>query len=262
MKNQKTLVDEAPGKELFLQILQFWNRFAFNEFLACRLAWHSYPLIHDRFWTYSTTYDLFDRLTDDQRNYYFRHVLREVEFFPKGHILGGVFFLMELSKGVKKPISNSDKVLLKRFRDHCKRYSYFSNLICWWDMLINNVFNTNAQRRHFKIFHNDYLEFLPKRLLPVGGRKHEKSPVKECEIEKFCNKYKGGAYKLKFEGNARYSGNKYWVWSYLAKNAVWQWHIYVVQFPNGDFRIKDHAMHSVKSKNLRTLIIQDGDEDI
>lgn len=193
---KKLLIDEAPGKEFIAHIKATGDPDALDRFIRLRLDWHGYPIIHDRFVTYSIFDDLeIDILTEEVASRIFDYLLGTLSDTRSDVELSAWVFLLNLFRE-RRPIrslADSTKIL-HSLMVHEKRVGDLKtmdgNLSFWFYQLRNFLLFENVRHSPFEDYTGD--DVYPQ----------------DCE-EIMLESYKG---TLSFERCLTYNDQIYWIW--------------------------------------------------
>jgi hypothetical protein len=221
---KKLLIDEAPGKNFIAHIKATGDPDTLGRFIKLRLDWHGYPIIHDRFLTYSIFDDLqIDTLTEGVPARIFDFLLNTLSDTLSDIELSAWIFLLNLLRE-KRPIRSlaDSTTILHSLMAHEKRISELKtkdgNLSFWFYQLRNFLLFENVRHTPFEAYTGD--DVYPE----------------DCE-ELILESYKGA---LKFDKCLAYNDQLYWIWrAERGSNAPESTPIYlraIVKSSSGEFK--------------------------
>lgn len=153
---KKLLIDEAPGKEFIAHIKATGDPDALDRFIRLRLDWHGYPIIHDRFVTYSIFDDLeIDTLTEEVASRIFDYLLGTLSDTRSDVELSAWVFLLNLFRERRpfRSLADSTKIL-HSLMAHEKRIGDLKtkdgNLSFWLYQLRNFFSSRTSDTRHLR----------------------------------------------------------------------------------------------------------------
>jgi hypothetical protein len=190
------LIDKAPGKDFIAHIKSTGDPDALGHFIRLRLDWHGYPIIHDRFITYSIFDDLeIGSIPVEVASRIFDYLLATVSDTLSDAELSAWVFLLNLLRERRPIHSLADSTeILHSLLAHEKRIGDLKtkdgNLSFWFYQLRNFLLFENVRHSPFEEYTGD--DVYPE----------------DCE-EHILNSYKG---TLRFESCLAYTDQIYWIW--------------------------------------------------
>ena len=217
------IIDKAPGKELIPVIIETKSLETLKEFYNLRVKWNdNYPLVHDGLTSYGIFHDL-DIAIHRAKAFspvFIDHAIEIAKSETERPYLCAIFLLCDFcnrGKGDFMP-TQSQIASLPELRERSMRYSFFSNMDCFWRQILDYFAQDESfKRAEYAVQYDDY-----RKMMDLDFPKLDMAATSPLTNEEMDNKFFSSSWdkenlsQRQLVRTAQIENDKYWIWLYKA----------------------------------------------
>lgn len=216
-------IDKAPGKELIPVIIETKSFEVLKEFYDLRVKWNdNYPLVHDRLTTYCFIEDLNVAINKAKAfsPVYIDHAIEIAKGETDRLYLNAIFLICNFcNRGNKEFMPTQSQIAaLPELRERAMKYSFFSNMSCFWRQILDYFAKDESfNREEYVVYDADYIKMIDLNFTSLDSTIPFPLSEEEMDNKFFNNDWdRENLSKRQLLRTAQIESDRYWVWLYKA----------------------------------------------
>ena len=217
------IIDKAPGRELIQVIIETKSLEALKEFYNLRVKWNdNYPLVHDGLTSYGIFHDLGIAIHRAKAfsPVFIDHAIEIAKGETDRQYLNAIFLLCDFCNRGKKEFmpTQGQKAALPELRERAMKYSFFSNMDCFWRQILDYFAqDVSFNREEYVVQYADY-----KKMMDLNFPGLDSTATNPLSDEEMDNKFFSSNWdrenisQRQLVKTAQIENDKYWIWLYKA----------------------------------------------